>query len=143
MFHSRGDRSVSAARRDGRLANLPDCLLLYRQRLGSVNRTQQALQDQYRRKIVRDARIRRSLPVGPDLLDSEEARIQADNGRGSWAKWSHEAFIGGYRSTAQRYAWRALLSEPLAMSSWKAVLRPYLRNMPPKNNQWDAIYSGR
>jgi glycosyltransferase involved in cell wall biosynthesis len=127
----------------GRLANLPDFLLLYRQRLGSVNRTQQALQDQYRDKIVRDARIRRSLPVGPDLVDSEEATIQADTGCGSWAKWSHEAFNGGYRSTAQRYAWRALRSEPLAVSSWKAVLRPYLRNMPSKNKQWEGIYSGR
>ena len=130
----------------GRLANLADFLLLYRQRLGSVNRTQQALQDQYRRKIVRDARIRRGLPVGPDLVDSEEARIQADNGRGSWARWSHEAFNGGYRSTAQRYAWRALRSEPLAVSSWKAVLRPYLRSMPSKQKQRDPIhliYSGR
>jgi glycosyltransferase involved in cell wall biosynthesis len=130
----------------GRLANLPDFLLLYRQRLGSVNRTQQAVQDQYRRKILRDTRIRRGLPVGPELVDSEEASIQADNGRGSWAHWSHDAFNGGYRSTAQRYAWRAMRSEPLAVSSWKAVLRPYLRSTPSKHKQDDAeyfIYSGR
>jgi glycosyltransferase involved in cell wall biosynthesis len=127
----------------GQLANLPDFLLLYRQHLGSLNRTQQASEDQYRRKVVRDARLRRSLPVGSDLVNSEEPRIEADNGRGSWAKWSHEAFIGGYRSTAQRYAWRALRSEPLAVSSWKALLRPYVRNMPSKNTRWEGIYSGR
>jgi glycosyltransferase involved in cell wall biosynthesis len=116
----------------GRLANLPDVLLLYRQRLGSVNRTQRALQEQYGRKILRDARIRRGLPLGPDLADSEQAEIQSDDGRGSWALWSHYAFNGGYRNTAQRYAWRALRSEPLAVSSWKAVLRPYLRSPPSK-----------
>jgi glycosyltransferase involved in cell wall biosynthesis len=116
----------------GRLANLPDVLLLYRLRPGSVNRTQRALQEQYVRKILRDARIRRGLPAGPDFLESEQATIQPDDGRGSWALWSHYAFNGGYGNTAQRYAWRALRSEPLAVSSWKAVLRPYLRSPPPK-----------
>jgi hypothetical protein len=116
----------------GRLANLPDVLLLYRQRLGSINRTQRALQEQYGRKILRDARIRRGLPFGPDLPDSEQARIQSDDGRGTWALWSHYAFNGGHRNTAQRYAWRAIYSEPLAISSWKAVLRPYLRSAPLK-----------
>jgi glycosyltransferase involved in cell wall biosynthesis len=116
----------------GRLANLPDIMLLYRQRLGSINRTQRALQRQYGRKIVRDAHIRRGMPVDPDIADSKQASIQSDNGRGSWALWSHYAFNGGYRNTAQRYAWRALRSEPLAVPSWKAVLRPYLRTPPSK-----------
>ena len=49
----------------GRLANLPDILLLYRQRLGSCNRTRQALYEQHIPKICRDARIRRGLPAGP------------------------------------------------------------------------------
>ena len=114
----------------GRLANLPDILLLYRQRLGSVNRTQRALQEQYGRKIVRDARIRRGLPVGPDIVDWKQGSIQSDDGRGSWANWSHYAFNGGYLDTARRYAWRAIRSEPLAVSSWKALLRPYFRSAP-------------
>ena len=112
----------------GRLANLPDIMLLYRLRLGSVNRTQRALQEQYGPKIVRDARIRRGLPVGPDIVDSKQVSIQSDDGRGSWALWSHYAFNGGYRDTARRYAWRAIRSEPLAVSSWKA--RP-----PPVSSQ--------
>jgi GT2 family glycosyltransferase len=114
----------------GRLANLPDILLLYRQRLGSVNRTQGLVQEQYKRKIVRDARIRRGLAVGPDTLDLKQGAIQSDDGRGSWATWSHWAFNGGYRDTACRYAWRALRSEPLAVLSWKALLRSYLRRTP-------------
>jgi hypothetical protein len=113
-----------------RLANLPDILLLYRLRLGSVNRTQGALQAGYIRKVLRDARIRRGLPAGPEVLDFQEASIQPDDGRGSWAHWSHDAFHGGYRDTARRYAWRAMRSEPLAVSSWKAVLRPYFRHAP-------------
>jgi len=117
----------------GRLANLQDSMLLYRQRLGSVNRTQRALQEQYGRKIVRDARIRRRLPVGPDVVvDLKQGSVRHDDGRGSWASWSHDAFNNGYPDTARRYAWRALRCEPLAVSSWKAVLRPYLRSVPWK-----------
>jgi len=112
----------------GRLANLPDILLLYRQRLGSANRTKHSLWEQYGRKIVREARIRRGLPVGPDVVDLKQGSIQSDDGRGSWASWSHWAFNGGYRDTAWRYAWRALRSEPLAAASWKALRRLYVRS---------------
>jgi glycosyltransferase involved in cell wall biosynthesis len=108
----------------GRLANLPDVLLLYRLRLGSINRTHRALLRQFRPKILRDARIRRGLPIGPDVVNGKEALIELDDGRGSWAEWSHDAVNGGYLNTARRYAWRAIRSEPLAISSWKAVLRP-------------------
>jgi glycosyltransferase involved in cell wall biosynthesis len=113
----------------GRLANLPDILLLYRQRLGSINRTQQGLQSQYRFKVFRDARIRRGLPVGSDVPSSKKASIEPDDGRGSWAGWSHDAFHGGYLTTARRYAWRAIRAEPFAVASWKAILREYFR--PP------------
>jgi hypothetical protein len=112
----------------GRLANLPDILLLYRLRLGSISRTQRALQNQCRPKVLRDARIRRGLPIGPDIADSNESSIKPDDGRGRWAEWSHDAFNGGYLKTARRYAWRAIRSEPLTMSSWKAVLREYFRS---------------
>jgi glycosyltransferase involved in cell wall biosynthesis len=92
----------------GRLANLPDLLLLYRQREDSFCRARRALVYQYRPKVIHDARIRRGLPV-----------------RGSWASWSHDAFHCGYPHMARLFAWRAIRSEPLAISSWKALLRPY------------------
>jgi glycosyltransferase involved in cell wall biosynthesis len=114
----------------GQLANLPDVLLLYRQRIGSVNRTQQDLQNQYRPKVLRDARIRRGLPADAEVPNSETASIQPDDGRGSWAGWSHDAFHGGYLTTARRYAWRAIQSEPLAVASWKAIFREYFRRIP-------------
>jgi glycosyltransferase involved in cell wall biosynthesis len=114
----------------GRLANLPDMLLLWRLRLGSTTRTQRALLEKYRRKVCRDARIRRGLPIGADIANCKEASIQTDDDRGSWAGWSHDAFNGGYLSTARRYAWRALRAEPLAASSWKAILREYFRRIP-------------
>jgi glycosyltransferase involved in cell wall biosynthesis len=114
----------------GRLANLPDILLLYRLRLGSINRTQRALQAQGRHKVIREARIRRGLPIGPDTADGAKAPVTPDDGCGRWAEWSHDAFNGGYLKTARRYAWRAVRSEPLALSSWKAVLREYFRSTP-------------
>jgi glycosyltransferase involved in cell wall biosynthesis len=109
----------------GRLANLPDILLLYRLRLGAIGHAQRDLQDQYRPKVVHDARTRRGLPVGPDI-PQHPVRPPIEP-RGCWAYWSHYAFNSGYLNTARRYAWRAISSEPFAISSWKAVLRPYLR----------------
>jgi glycosyltransferase involved in cell wall biosynthesis len=109
----------------GRLANLPDLLLLYRQRQASFCRARRALVDQYRPKVIYDARIRRQLPVCPEIEIWEQASIQSDGGRGSWASWSHEAFNWGYGNTARLYAWRSIRSETLAISSWKALLRPY------------------
>jgi hypothetical protein len=116
----------------GQLANLPDILLLYRRRLGSINRTQRALQAQLRPKVLREACIRRGLPIDSDIPDCKEASIEPDTGRGSWADWSHDAFNGGYLSTARQYAWRAIRSEPLAVASWKAILREYFRDAPSK-----------
>jgi glycosyltransferase involved in cell wall biosynthesis len=111
----------------GRLANLPDILLLYRLRLGSICRTQLALQLQYWPRVLRDARIRRGLPVGRDIVVRKQATIHSDDGHGAWAGWSHDAFHSGYRNTARVYAWRAFRSEPLAVPSWKALIRPYFR----------------
>ena len=118
----------------GRLANLPDTLLLYRQRPGSFSRLRRESQDQYGQKICRDARIRRGLPVGPDL-DWKQASLRPDDGRGSWAYWSQCAFNAGYLNASRRYAWRAIRSEPLAVSSWKAVLREYFRSVPSNRRQ--------
>jgi glycosyltransferase involved in cell wall biosynthesis len=110
----------------GRLANLPDILLLYRLRLGSVNRTRYELQEQRRPVIVRNARLRRGLPIDSDTKGLKQASIQPDDGQESWAIWSHDAFNGGYLDTARRYAWRAIRYDPLAVPSWKAILRAYL-----------------
>jgi hypothetical protein len=98
--------------------------LLYRLRLGSIGHAQRDLQDQYRPKVVHDARTRRGLPVGPEIAQfPKRLPIRL---RESWAYWSRLAFHGGHPITA-RCAWRAIRSDPLAVSSWKAVLRGYFR----------------
>jgi len=111
----------------GRLANLPDLLLLYRQRQTSFCRAHRTLVDQYRPKVIYDARIRRGLPVCPETVIWQQASIQSDDRRGIWASWSRDALNCGYPNTARLYAWRAIRSGPLAISSWKALLRPVFR----------------
>jgi glycosyltransferase involved in cell wall biosynthesis len=107
----------------GRLANLPDILLLYRLRFESIGHAQRDVQDQYRPKVVHDARTRRRLLVGP-VIRQFAVRPPIDP-RGCWADWSQLAFNNGYQNTSRRYAWRAIRSNPWAVSSWKAVLRQY------------------
>jgi len=113
----------------GRLANLPNTLLLYRLRVGSDSLMKRAQAKEFEQKVVRAARIRRGLSVGPQVR-TEKPSTYHDNGRGSWALWSHYASNGGYQTTAIRYAWRAVRSEPFELSSWKAMFRPYLRGRP-------------
>src|SRR5262249_2749281 len=73
----------------GRLANLPDILLLYRWRLGSCDRTRSSLWPRYAKMAVQDARIRRGLSIVPDIANLEQASIRPDDGRASWAAWSY------------------------------------------------------
>lgn len=116
----------------GQLANLPDILLLYRLRRGSINHTQRLLQDQDGPRILEDAFTRRGLPVGPGQTHWKQGSTQPDGGQEDWAELSHSAFVGGYLDTARRYAWRALRFQPLAVSSWKALLREYFRSVPAR-----------
>jgi hypothetical protein len=86
----------------GRLANLPDILLLYRQRPESTNRIHYAVQRQFLAKVVREARIRRGLPTAPEIgadCDALSAWFESFVCP-SWANLSRDAFYGGNLETA-------------------------------------------
>ncbi len=104
----------------GRLANLPDVLLKYRQHMASIGHAKMKLQLQSCRKMVREAYERRGLPLPPDGkigFDRIEQRSETDQHR-KWAWW---ALKGGHVSAARKHARKALWASPLSRESWKVI----------------------
>lgn len=131
VTHLETDLFLRLAERGGRLANLPETLLLYRLRVGSDSRMKRTLARQHGRKVIDAARVRRGLPVGVNPHKRGETCAKPERRFATWALWSHYAFNGGYVSTARRYALRAVICAPFEPSCWKAVLRSYFRTPPP------------
>jgi glycosyltransferase involved in cell wall biosynthesis len=103
--------------RIGRLANLPEILLDYRQHLRSLNRTRHLEQIQIEAKILREAYAARGMPV-PDtshlhspnhtnLPRFEQVRI-----------WTGVALRQGRVAVARRHAFGALARNPLQLKAW-------------------------
>lgn len=102
----------------GRVANLPDVILRYRQHLSSIGYSKSELQQKSTIAVVRDTHIRRGLPVPPGLLTrpvSVPTRAQ------SYRKWAWWALGSGYIESARKHALRALRAEPLSVESWRTV----------------------
>ncbi|HEX4124441.1 MAG TPA: glycosyltransferase [Tepidisphaeraceae bacterium] len=103
--------------RVGRLANLPDVLLEYRQHLRSVNRGRGQEQVQIEIEILREAHAARGLPPPDtshltktnyaDLPPIEQVRI-----------WTGLALRHGNLAVARRHAFTALARNPLQFKAW-------------------------
>jgi glycosyltransferase involved in cell wall biosynthesis len=104
----------------GRLANLPEVLLKYRQHLQSIGYAQRAKQEEIVWRIRADAWQRRGLsqnlptvragPFGPEPGTLDHLR--------KWAWW---ALMSGHVATARKYAIRCYCRQPLALESWRLL----------------------
>jgi len=102
----------------GKLANLPDTVLHYRQHLSSIGYSKAALQRQSTVECIRDACIRRGLPVPEDIQPNDMAPPTAAESYRKWAWW---ALSSGYVHSARKHALRALRTEPISIQSWRVV----------------------
>jgi hypothetical protein len=102
----------------GRLANLPDVLLRYRQHFASVNRTKLDVQRDRSAQVVAEAyqRRRQTMPVGFQLRSASQLtpydQVQA---------WCRHALTTGNFYAARRHALAALRVKPLRYDSWRLV----------------------
>jgi glycosyltransferase involved in cell wall biosynthesis len=102
----------------GRLANLPEILLKYRQHHRSVS--YRRLEEQQRRATaaVAEALARRGDPVGPDFaLPGWVHPIAPEQCKA----WFWRALEHGRRSAARRYAVRLLKDQPFSPETWRMV----------------------
>lgn len=101
----------------GRLANLKDVVLDYRQHDKSVVGQLTGQEPTHVYRVVEDAYARRGLPLPANW--PPKGRTIADPRREDmWFWW---ALKGGHRRTARRYAWRRLRRYPLNVMSWKML----------------------
>jgi glycosyltransferase involved in cell wall biosynthesis len=105
----------------GRLANLPEPLLRYRQHPDKVSGARKGEQRRAQDEILREAYARRGLPLAslPRRPPVPESVPLGD----SWHRWASWAVDAGHLGTARHYAWRLWLREPTALRSWKLALR--------------------
>jgi GT2 family glycosyltransferase len=102
----------------GRLANLPEPLLHYRQHLSSTNFSKRAAQRKLIQHILNRERSAREMP-GFDIRD---VRGPADLSRAELhQKWAFGAFDCGRRKTAIFHAAACVLRAPHDFRMWKAL----------------------
>lgn len=102
----------------GRLANVRDVLLKYRQHMGSVGHAKMAKQLETCREIVRQAYGRRGLtPAGKMGFDMIRQMSETEQHR-KWAWW---ALQGGHVPSARKHARRALQKSPFSAESWRVM----------------------
>jgi glycosyltransferase involved in cell wall biosynthesis len=100
----------------GRIANLEEPLLEYREHMAKVGRARAASQAACCRRIVEDTRRRRGLPPPPPA-PPVRVRTESDTLR-TWGWW---ALSSGHVSTARKYATASLARTPFAFDSWKLL----------------------
>lgn len=120
----------------GKVANLPEALLHYRQHLKSVGYQHYAEMVRSVREAVAEARIRRALPP---LKSSEVLELDLHPWHGPvkmaqyHQKWAWWALQGGHPATARKHAMVALREDPLSLDSWRvalSALRETMRSLP-------------
>lgn len=99
----------------GRLVNLPEVLLTYRQHLGSVGYSKRQLQAQRTAMAVDDAKRRRSIKLGNGQA-AAPATVPATYASTAeiHRKWGWLSLQGGHPTTARKHAWKALKLEPFS-----------------------------
>ena len=112
----------------GRIANLPDVLVEYRQHSSSMSYKRRDLQYKSILAATMDARRRRSQEVDttpPGMWTAEAAVSTISDVHRKWAWW---ALASGNLGTARKHAWKALLENPLSIENFRVcgcVLRGY------------------
>lgn len=103
----------------GRLANLPDILLEYRQHVSSIGYSKRKEQLDSAYKAVSDAKKRRG------LIDNELTYpitlFKTPKLEDVYRKWAWWAISGGYINTARKYAFKAIFCDPLNVNNIKLI----------------------
>ncbi len=103
----------------GRLANLPDLLLRYRQHFASVTHSKEEKQNQIRQAIYDQTRTRRGLP--PDVPPPPSTRSKPRQRYEQHRSWAWAALKAGNRKTARKHAIKTVQGAPFEADSWRVL----------------------
>ncbi len=100
----------------GKLTNLPEVLLEYRQHVESVGYARRDEQIKATETAVSEAKIRRGLVTTTDSKVAEKSDVAVVQKLSDiYLKWAWWAFMANNRKTAKKYAFKALLRNPFKL----------------------------
>jgi glycosyltransferase involved in cell wall biosynthesis len=102
----------------GKLENLPEVLLKYRQHFGSVTHEKAIQQSQLREVIYREARQRRGLAV---VDSAPPVRKEPRRRHEQHSIWAWSALKAGNVQTARKHALATLRRKPFSVNSWRVL----------------------
>jgi hypothetical protein len=102
----------------GRIANLEEPLLKYREHTGKVGHVRAAKQAEIVQRILEAAYRRRGRDFSPDVLESKIRPIGSTERQRSWAWW---ALLAGNVATARKHAAACLIHEPFSLETWRLL----------------------
>jgi len=103
----------------GRLANLAEPLLRYREHMSKAGRARVAQSMAGARRAIADAHRRRGLPAPEGVLTGEPRIYNLAEVSSTWGWW---ALGAGYPSTARKHAMVSLTRNPFSPATWKLLL---------------------
>ncbi len=101
----------------GRLANLPEVLLHYRQHFASVTHTKAAKQHELRQALYDETHARRGEAVADRLPPPPPPMPRSDQHH----DWAWAALKNGYPRTARKHAVETLRRAPFSSRSWRVL----------------------
>lgn len=102
----------------GKLANLPEVLLHYRQHFGSVTHTKEQQQMGIRQAIYNETYARRGVPPPPPPAVARQTPREKHNQHTLWA-WS--ALKAGNVATARKHAIATITRYPWSFNAWRLL----------------------
>jgi glycosyltransferase involved in cell wall biosynthesis len=112
----------------GKLTNLPEVLLEYRQHVESVGYARRDKQIKATDKAVSDAKIRRGLVTTTNSNVAEKSDVAVLQKLSDiYLKWAWWAFMANNRQTAKKYAFKALLQNPFKLQLVKLFYCLYFK----------------
>jgi len=103
----------------GKLHNLPEYLLQYRQHYESINHTKHDLQRNMKRGMMEEAYARRGVPMPPDMVFT---RMYPPPKFEQTCRWGWMALQKGNKKIARAHAFDALRMHPMHTGAWKLFL---------------------
>ncbi len=102
----------------GRVANLPEIVLHYRQHLSSIGYSKSEIQQRSAIDALQAAYERRGLPAPPSLESFTPVKTTVADVHRKWVWW---ALGDGHVSSARKHARVALFRDPFNLESWRAA----------------------
>jgi hypothetical protein len=102
----------------GRVVNLPEILLHYRQHPQSANHTRFGEQDLLKREILTEAHIKRGIPLPPDWTPPKRKVLPITQ---EIKMWGWLALKNGHIAAARKHAVKLMQIDPFSIESWRLM----------------------